>query len=410
MTDTATIEAAEGAVLELMTPDGMHDPYPILHRLRQLDPFHKSAMGFRLLTRLDDVTAVLHDPRFGHQFEKELVKKGYPDWREHPGMLHFYSNMLVMDPPDHTRLRKLVNRAFTPRVVEQNRPRIQARVRELLDALGDGEGDFIQAVAYALPVSVIGDLIGVPREEQAPFGKWVEDWSNQLELVITEEGLALADTAAQEMFEYFHSLIGRRRSEAELGDDLLGRLMGVEVDGETLSDDEIVHMLMLVFSAGFDTTTHLIGNGLLALLEFPDQLDLLRREPERTEDAVEEMLRFDTSIQMTNRHATEDLDLDGHHIEAGEMVLLSIGGANRDPAHFPEPDRFDITRDDKGHVSFGHGVHYCLGAALARLETYELFRELLVRYSDIELTGEPERRLRVNFRALNSLPLRLKAA
>ena len=275
--------------------------------------------------------------------------------------------MLVQDAPDHTRLRGLVNKAFTPRVVAGLAPRVQALVDGALDDAREAKRlDVIADLAVPLPIAVISDLLGVPEEQRPSVKRWSAALVTFLDGTIRDGGLADAAAACDEMRVAMGALFEARRSAPQ--DDLVSALVGAREAGDRLSDDELLATVVLILAAGHETTTNLIGNGLHALLRHPDQLALLRDRPELIRSAVEELLRFDPPVQLTARRATEDFDLRGRRVRAGDELNLFFAAANRDPAVFEAPDRLDVTRADNRHLSFGFGAHFCLGAALARLE------------------------------------------
>lgn len=367
------------------------DPYPLYRRLRERDPIHRSRLinGW-VLTRYRDVVEVLRDPRFladdrklpfQEKQRRQMIKDGIMGEDDGGGIA-----MLRNDPPDHTRLRALVSRAFTPRTVEALRPRIEEIVTAALDEVaGDGGMDVVQTVAYPLPVIVIAELLGVPVEDREQFKRWSDDAVSSFGVVsLTEMGRSLA--AFRTLRAYFERAADERRREPR--EDLLSALVAAEQEGDKLTADEVFSVCVLLLVAGNETTTSLIGNGLYALLQHPDQLALLRDDPALMEGAVEEMLRFDSPVQATSRFVLEDVELDGHAVKSGQQVIALLGAANRDPEQFDEPDRLDITRKENRHVAFGQGIHYCLGAPLARLEAPIAFQALLERFPNLRLANE----------------------
>ncbi|MBI1885772.1 MAG: cytochrome P450 [Chloroflexi bacterium] len=367
------------------------NPYPMFRRMREEDPVHWSdLMEAWILTRYDDVVSVLTDSRFSanrrearNRFAQEAMRI-----EEEFGPFGRTQTMLTSDPPEHTRLRKLVSKAFTARTVENLRPRIQKIVDELLDALrGDGRFDVIQDLAYPLPVIVIAEMLGVPPEERARF----KQWSNEIVATLggafaPPEVLERGRQSVLELAGYFQGVIAERRREPK--DDLVSGLIAAEEQGQVLSEDEMLATAMLLLVAGNETTTNLIGNGMLALLRNPDQLERLRDDPSLIQSAVEELLRYDGPVQGTGRVAREDLEIDGRHVEAGQVVFTLLGAADHDPARFENPDELDIGRKDNPHVAFGDGIHFCLGAALARAEAQTAIGTLLQRFPDPRLAGD----------------------
>jgi cytochrome P450 len=315
-------------------------------------------------------------------------------------------HMLSSDPPDHTRLRKLVSRAFTVRAIAGMRPRIEQIAAGLADRMADGpaEVDLLDAFAFPLPMSVICDLLGVPDAEREPFRRW----SNTL---LSSDGEAVARTAAgTAMAEYLTALVAEKR--ARPADDMLSAIVAASEDADRLSADETVSMAFLLLVAGHETTVNLIGNGVLALLRRPDRLAELRADPELIPGAVEEFLRFDGPINLaTFRHTTEPVEIGGVTIPPGEVVLVALASADRDPGHFPAADDLDLHRDAAGHLAFGFGLHHCLGAPLARLEGEVAFRTLLARFPHLALAVEPDQlswRSSILMRGLTRLPVRLR--
>lgn len=403
---------ADTLIVELVaTPEGKADPYSRYALLRAHAPVHQSAIGFWVLTRFDDCQQVLRDPRMGKDFSSAASALGLSEEHhaEQAAFRNDHSNMLFSDPPDHTRLRGLATRAFTPRTVESLRPRVVELVDGFLDAFeGADEVDVMDALAFPLPVTVIGEMLGVPAEDRAQFRPWVRASTAVLELAVTPQGLADATVARAAMEEYFGALVAERR--ARPGDDLLTHLISAEDEGDQLSERELVSTAILLFAAGFETTTHLIGNSLLALLRHPDQLARLRADRSLLRPGVEELLRYDSPVQITARTAYQDVDVRDVRIGAGSTVLAIIGAANRDPARFPDPDRLDLGRADGAPASFGSGIHFCLGAALARVELQVVLDRVLDRFSAMELVGgEPHHRDSLTLRGLVDLRMRFTA-
>jgi cytochrome P450 len=389
--------------LNPMDPAFVADPYPTYHRLRAEDPVHHSPLGFWVLTRYDDVIAALRDPR--------LAKEAIAAWvaaRFGAPMPALGLSMLDRDPPDHTRLRGLVSKAFTPRVVEGLRPHIQQIVDGLLDRAQDaGALDLIEGFAYPLPVIVICEMLGVPVADHERFKGWSLDIARGLDSVLlpTDSDVPRRSMAARTaLADYFRELIARRRAAPRA--DLLSGLIAAEEAGDKLSENELLATCILLLIAGHETTVNLIGNGTLALLRHPDQLRLLRENPGLIGSAIEELLRFDGPVQRTARIPSEDVVIAGHTIARGEMVMPFIGAADRDPAQFPDPDRLDITRTDNRHIAFGWGIHFCLGAPLARIEGQIAIGTLVRRLPKLALATEaPEFRQSLTLRGLASLPV-----
>jgi cytochrome P450 len=316
--------------------------------------------------------------------------------------------MLVSDPPDHTRLRALVQKAFTPRMIEQLRPRIIAIVGELLDRIAErgGRFDLIEDLAYPLPVVVIAELLGVPPSERATFHDWSADLAASLDPLVSSELAERAMNSRDALHAYFRSIIAERRRAPK--SDLISALVAVEERGDNLSEPELVVMCTLLLIAGHETTVNLIGNGVLALLRHPDQLERLRSTPELIGPAIEELLRYDSPVQLTGRIVTKPLTIGGQSIAAGDWVLPLLGAANRDPAQFSEPDKLDLGRNPNPHVGFGRGIHFCLGAPLARVEGQIAIGALIKRFPKLAVAGQPVRRDQITLRGLKSLPLAIE--
>jgi pimeloyl-[acyl-carrier protein] synthase len=395
---------ADRFFVDAMSAAFREDPYP----------YYETYRGRERLLRVDDtiwlslghadVTAMLRHPKLSSNESRATTEAGCPDAGRLAGSL------LFMDPPDHTRLRRLVACAFTPKRVADLRRTSEAITAELLDetAAAGASGDvvdLIRSLAYPLPVRTICSLLGVPETDEATFTRWSRGLARSLDpsvLRSAEVDAAIAD-AESGLAAYLEDLLAVRRTRP--ADDLLSALLDVEADGDRISPDEVVDLALLLLVAGHETTVNLIGNGVLALLRAPDQLNLLRRAPDLVAGAVDELLRFDSPVQLTQRVATEDLDLVGSPVRAGDEIMLVLGAANRDPLVFAEPNRLDVTRDARRHVAFGGGIHHCLGAALAQLEGEVALSALLARFPQLELAGEPLRRPTFTLRGLESLPV-----
>jgi len=386
-------------------PEFNANPYPFYHRLRADDPVHQHPMGFYVLTRYDDVAMILRDPRFGKGGYDELLATRFGSEHDRPGL---GTSMLFKDPPDHARLRTLVSKAFTPRVVETMRPHIQDIVDRLLDQVGDRKRmDVIADLAYPLPVTVISEMLGVPRDDGDTIKQWSLDLARSLDAIampVEPEVIERGNAARRALADYFRGLVAERRKTPRA--DLLSALISAEEQGDKLSERELLASCVLLYVAGHETTVNLIGNGLLALLRHPDQLRQLAADPSLIHSAVEELLRYDGPVQRTGRLAGADVELRDKKIAKGTLVLGLIGAANRDPEHFPDPDRLDITRRDNRHIAFGTGIHFCLGASLARVEGQIAINTILRRLPGITLaTLTPEWRSSATLRALKALPV-----
>ncbi|CAL9412148.1 cytochrome P450 family protein [Streptomyces sp. enrichment culture] len=382
--------------------DGLIDhPHDTYRRLRESAPVHRitgtDGNPAWLVTRYDDVRQALADPRFS--LDKRHAAPGNYQGFALPSALD--ANLLNMDPPDHTRIRRLVVRAFTPRRVERLRAPIRRTADRLLDALGPhGTADLIGSYAAPLPITVICDLLGVPDGQRRDFRGWTDT------LVHPDPSRPhAAKEAVGGLLGFFTELLAAKREKP--ADDLLSDLIAVRDEGDRLSEDELTSLAFLILFAGYENTVQLIGNAVLGLLRHPEQLDLLREDPARIPAAVEEFVRHEgPALLAIRRFATEDVTLGGVTVPAGETVLLSLAAANRDPARFPDPDRLLLDRDTSGHLALGHGIHYCLGAPLARAETEIALAALLDRFPELAL-AEPEPRWRPSLRArgLTALPV-----
>jgi len=391
-------------VFERFLPGLRADPYPYYHRLRAHDPVHESGLGFWLLTRYEDCVLALRDPRFGRAGFEALLESVYASAAPE-GLA---ASMLFRDPPDHTRLRALVSRAFTPSVVEGMRRHIRGIVDGLLDRVEDkGRMDVIADLAYPLPVQVICEMLGVPVADQEAIREWSADLGRSLDAIGLRTGAAVLErgrAGQRAMCDYLGRLVAERRRRPR--GDLLSLLIAAEEAGDRLSEAEVIGTCVLLLFAGHDTTMNLLGNGLLALLRAPDQLRRLRAEPGLIASAVEELLRYDAPVQRTGRFTRAPVEMGGRLIPPGAIVVVVIGAANRDPAQFAEPDRLDIARSDNRHIAFGFGIHYCLGAPLARVEAQIALDALLARLGDLALVdAEPEWRESQVLRGLKGLPV-----
>ena len=388
-----------------MAPEFVADPYPTYHRLRAEDPVHQSPLGFWVLTRYEDVVASLRDPRMVKEPIAAFVAARFGLAAPPTGM---GLSMLDRDPPDHTRLRGLVSKAFTPRVIEQLRPHIQQIVDGLLDKVEGGPGmDLIEQFAYPLPVIVICEMLGVPVADHERFKGWGLDIARGLDAIMLPPDSPVAERsmhARHALAAYFRELIAARRAAPR--DDMLSGLIAAEEAGDKLSEDELLATCILLLVAGPETTVNLIGNGSLALLRHPDQRKRLQNDPGLITTAVEELLRFDGPVQRTARIPSEDVVIGGRTIGKGEMVMPFIGAADRDPAQFPNPDRLDLGRTDNRHIAFGWGIHFCIGAPLARVEGQIAINTLLRRKPKLALATEtPEYRQSLTLRGLSHLPV-----
>ena len=383
MTETAT-QASTPLPFDPFSPEFARDPYPFYALCRENTPLLELPFGW-LVFRHADVTEILKDRRFGHRYVETMSAAFGPELLEEPLYQMMRSTMLIADPPDHTRLRGLVAKAFTARRVESMRPRIRQIVDELIDRVEpEGGMDVVRQFAHALPVIVICDMLGIPESDRAMFlessrvtGRVVDPTP------MTPEEIARGNENTTFLFDYFGRLFDLRRREP--GDDLCSALVAAEQDEGRLSALELAANVQLLFAAGHETTANLIGNGLLALHRHPDQLARLKAEPELMPNAIEELLRFDSSVQLTSRRPFEAVAYRDIRFEDHQMVYLMLAAANRDPAVWTDPDRLDVARPGVKAISFGGGLHHCLGAQLARIEGEEAFGGLLRRLPDLRL-------------------------
>ena len=400
---------------EMFCRGRLADPYPFYHRLRAEEPVHFSQrLGTWVLTRYDNIMAVTRD---------KLLSSARMDFYLNPISTQLHDRlgpltetmsrwMSMNDPPDHTRLRGLVTEAFSPRMVDGLAPRIQQICDSLIDAFGDhGQVDLIDHFAYPLPATVICEMLGIPSGDQQQFRAWSED----IVAFSAGSGIMLQHVAEQaqrsqsELVRYFRDLIAQRRRRPK--EDLISALIALEKQGNKLTEMETHSMCVQLFVAGHETTTNLIGNGLLALLDHPAVLRRLRAEPTFTRSAVEEFLRYSSPVQRAARVAGEDFQIRGNRIKEGDSVMLMFGAANRDPSQFADPDHLDIGREPNNHLAFGWGPHFCIGAPLARLEARIAFATILRRLPEFHLTGKPlEWRPTMAMRGLKSLPIELEEA
>jgi cytochrome P450 len=389
------------------------DPYPTYLRLREEDPIHWSeVLGGWVLTRYDDVLATLRAPgaySSSGRFVTALAQLP-ADARAslRPLEDHFSVGLISADPPDHARLRKLVNLAFTPRAVDALRPRIQTLVDELLDDAEErGDLDIIRDLAYPLPATVIAEMMGVPAQDRDQFKEWsVGIVSFQGTGRVSPKTFESAQADLLAMRDYFDLLLAERRKVKR--DDLLSELVAAEAAGDRLSGAELLTICVNLLTAGHETTTNLIGNGVYTLLQHPEQLARLRGEPALMPGAVEEMLRYESPLQRNLRRVVADVELDGTVIRGGDLLVQLFGAANRDPAQFSDPERFDITRQPNRHVAFGYGIHFCVGAPLARLEAPIAIGTVLRRFPGLALaTDSVTWRPHWPMRSLEALPVTL---
>jgi cytochrome P450 len=390
--------------------ENRRDPLPAYRRLRESEPIRRNRwQGSWVLSRYEDVAAVLRDPRFTTDRTRllpfRLMRRSS---RRHPDFVSLLDrNLLMLDGEEHRRVRALVSKAFTPRRIEALRPRVEAIVDELLDAAAaKGEMELVHDLAHPLPVVVIAELLGVPLADRERFRGWSNDVVQILDLLSGRDGLRPAWRGAEGLAGYFRGLLAERRRAPK--DDLVSAMLAAEEDGRALGEADLLALCALLLAAGHETTTNLIGNAVLALLRHPHERKRLQEDPGLMPNAVEEFLRFDSPVQVTDRVITEDLDFRGQRFRRGQLAVCLIGAANHDPARFPDPDRLDLARGDRGHLAFGLGPHVCLGAPLARLEAEVALAGLLRRFPSFDGPTEPPgRRASVVLRGPTALPLSL---
>lgn len=399
-------------VTTLLSPAGRADPYPVYRALHAHGPVLPVGPQYVAVVGYAEADAVLRDPGFVVE-DAARHDAVWPQWREHPALVAFINSMLFTNSPRHERLRQLVSRSFTPRRVAGMAPSVERLAAALCDRMAEqgragGPVDFMAEFAFLLPVNVIGDLLGVPEDDRPWFRPLVGALSSVLEMSQTEDELATANAAVQQLDEYFLALVAERRRHPS--GDLVSDLVraqdgGQHSDGDRLSDAELLANLVLLLAAGFETTTNLLGNGLAVLLAEPSVRASVAARPALAEAFVEEVLRFDSPVQLTSRLAERPARVGDVDVAAGTSVLLLTGAANRDPRRFADPDRFDPARPDNQPLSFGAGPHFCLGAALARLEARTAFPMLLERFPDLTAAGPATRRDRLTLRGYAGLPV-----
>ncbi|MCL5117141.1 MAG: cytochrome P450 [Firmicutes bacterium] len=380
------------------------DPYPLYAHVRRLG-LVRSPLGPWMTATYSTAASVLRDPRFS---SSPVHQHGYrpPTYPEDDPRGSLPSaDLLTMDPPDHTRLRRLVSRAFTPKAIADLDPWIREVTDQLLSTVDGRRGfDLIEAVAFPLPIAVICHLLGIPVEDQEKFRVWGHDVASTLDPQSVQSGESRSRASELALTRYLHELVRKRRAYPD--QSLLSHLIAAEEEGDRLTTDELVSMALLLLIAGFETTSNLIGNGTVAMLGDREQWGRLREDPAIIPTAVEELLRFDSPVQMTSRIAVEDVDLDGTVIPQGTSIIVAIGGANRDPDVFDQPDRLWIDRPDASrHLAFSLGIHHCLGDALARLEARIAFEAIANRFPSLEM-GTPTRRPLLVLRGFETIPVR----
>ena len=391
-------------------PSGFHNnPYPIYRALREHSPVKRMGDGSYFLTRYDDLVAIYKNPK-SFSSDKKLEFK--PKYGDSPLYEHHTTSLVFSDPPLHTRVRKLISGALTPRAIAGMEEGLIRLVDTLLDRMEEkAEIDLIDDFASAIPIEVIGNLLDVPVDERGPLREWSLAILGALEPVLSADVAERGNRAVTEFIDYLNNLIARRRANPGNPEiDVLTRLILGEADGEKLSAKELIHNCIFLLNAGHETTTNLIGNGLVCLAEYTSQRDRLLNQPDLIKSAVEEMLRFESSNQLGNRITTETVDVGGITMPAQTRVTLCIGAANRDPSQFNEPEIFDIARTPNRHLAFASGTHACAGMSLARLEGQIAIGRFIKRFPNYALAGPPLRGGRVRFRGYLQIPALVNAA
>ncbi len=404
LSEEAERAAALALDLRALPDDFYDDPFPHYHRLRRWDPVHRGPDGSYFLTRYDDVVAVYQDH---HTWSSDKRVEFAPKFGASPLYEHHTTSVVFRDPPDHTRIRKLFAPAFTPRALAALEPRVARFVDGLLDrAAARGGMDVVEDFAAALPVQLIGDMLGVPREERGPLRGWSLAILGALEPEPGPRRLEAGSRAVDEFKGYLRRLIAdrRRRPSTDPG-EILSALLAAEDAGDRLTELELLHQCIFLLNAGHETTTNLIANAVVSLLEHPREHLRLRAEPGLITTAVEEFLRFQSPNQLGNRRAVRAAVLGGVAMDAGTLVTLGIGAANRDPAQFPDPDRLDIGRTPNRHLAFITGIHACAGMWLARMEGRAAIGRLVARFPNLRAAGPPVRAHRARFRVVSSFPI-----
>jgi len=398
-----TLELAANFDIEKLTPEFYADPYPVYRALREHEPVKLLPNGSYFLTRYDDLVSAYKNTKL---FSSDKKKEFLPKYGDSLLYEHHTTSLVFNDPPAHSRVRRLIMGALSPRAIQGMEPDLIALVDRLLDSIAaKGDVDLIDDFAAAIPIEVIGNLLDVPQQERGPLRDWSLAILGALEPVISAEAFARGNKAVKDFLDYLEILVEQRRARPGNPDrDVLTRLIEGEDNGERLTEKELLHNCIFLLNAGHETTTNLIGNGLVALSENPAQKSRLTENPDLIKTAVEEILRFESSNQFGNRMTTERVELGGVTMAAGTSVTLCIGGANRDPAQFADPENLDIGRAPNRHLAFGTGAHQCAGMALARLEGAIAISRFLARFPGYALDGPPLRGGRARFRGFLSVP------
>ena len=388
-------------------PPGFHEnPYRVYAALRTHAPRKRLPNGSRLLTRYDDCLQAYRDPAFSSDKREEFR----PKYGASPLYDHHTTSLVFNDPPLHTRVRRLIAGALTPRAIAAMEPGLVATIDRLLDALETNPApDLIEHFAAAIPIEIIGNLLAIPIPDRAPLRDWSLAILGALEPTLTPDQQARGNTAVADFLAYLETLVTHRRAHpGDPATDVLTRLIGDDNAGDCLTAPELLHNCIFLLNAGHETTTNLIGNGLVTLLAHPGERARLIADPTLARTAVEEILRYESSNQLGNRVTTAPTTIGGEPLPPGTFVTIVIGAANRDPAIFPDPDRFDIARAPNRHLAFGTGIHQCAGMSLARLEGQVALTRFLARFPNYTLAGPPTRGNRVRFRGYTAIPARLR--
>ena len=389
-----------------LPPGFLDDPFPYYRALREHEPVHRMPSGAYFLTRYSDCETVYKDARTFSSDKKVEFKPKYGDSLLYE---HHTTSLVFNDPPLHTHVRRAIMAALSPRAIADMEGGLVALVDRLLEQMAEsGRADLISDFAAAIPVEIIGNLLGIPHSERSPLRDWSLAILGALEPVLTAEQMRRGNDAVRDFLAYLTLLAhDRRRNPGDPNKDVLTRLIMGEHEGRRLSESELLQNCIFILNAGHETTTNLIGNALHALAEWPQERRRLIENPELTRSAVEEVLRFESSNQLGNRIVAVETVLSGVPMPAGTLITIAIGAANRDPAQFPDPDRFDIARTPNRHLAFATGIHHCAGMSLARLEGKIAIERFVGRFPDYELAGRPVRSQRARFRGFASLPVRL---
>jgi cytochrome P450 len=403
MSDEAAARAFD---LRALPPEFYADPFPTYHALRRRAPVHRCPDGSYFLTRYDDVVAVYQDHR---RFSSDKQAEFAPKFGDSPLYEHHTTSVVFRDPPDHTRIRRLFAPAFTPKALAALEPRVERLVDALLDrAAAAGAFDVVEDFAAALPVALIGDMLGVPADEREPLRGWSLAILGALEPAPGPAPLEAGNRAVEEFKDYLRRLIAeRRRRPSQDPGEILSALLAAEDAGDRLTETELLHQCIFLLNAGHETTTNLIANAVVSLLEQPGELARLRAEPGLLPSAVEEFLRYQSPNQLGNRRVVAEAEVGGVRLPVGTLVTLGIGAANRDPAQFPEPDRLDLGRTPNRHLAFITGIHACAGMWLARMEGRVAIGRLVARFAGLRAAGPAVRAPRARFRVVSAFPVAL---